>query len=136
MIRRPPRSTRTDTLFPYTTLFRSARYLAVGVQFLRERRLVDQLLAVVVVALAVRNVQVAGFEFVLDLRQHRQLEVLAVDPAGTGCDQSLGQHMLAPGGRQPGQVGGRSEEHTSELQSLMRISYAVFCLKNKHLSII
>src|SRR3546814_3658936 len=83
-----------------------ARYLAVGVQFLRERRLVDQLLAVVVVALAVRNVQVAGFEFVLDLRQHRQLEVLAVDPA-------------------------RSEEHTSELQSLMRISYAVLCLKKK-----
>src|SRR3546814_13121491 len=72
MIRRPPRSTRTDTLFPYTTLFRSARGHASGV---------------------------AGR-----------------DPPG--LSEPLGDRF-------------RSEEHTSELQSLMRISYAVFCLKKK-----
>src|SRR3546814_10310834 len=80
MIRRPPRSTRTDTLFPYTTLFRSSRFYLI---------------------------------------------------------------LRSPAGRQPGRASRRthaadaavllrrSEEHTSELQSLMRISYAVFCLKKK-----
>src|SRR3546814_6503822 len=70
MIRRPPRSTRTDTLFPYTTLFRSRR------QFLADH---------------------------------------------PGCARSVRENRHAD----------RSEEHTSELQSLMRISYAVFCLKKK-----
>src|SRR3546814_3052174 len=86
MIRRPPRSTRTDTLFPYTTLFRSAR----------------------------------------PHEQHHQVEdAPGEDVAG---DEGEGGH---------GDAGalvmerGRSEEHTSELQSLMRISYAVFCLKKK-----
>src|SRR3546814_14683294 len=78
IIRRPPRSTRTDTLFPYTTLFRSQRADETG----RTR-------AHVVARLSVRNARATG----------------AWD--------------------------GRSEEHTSELQSLMRISYAVFCLKKK-----
>src|SRR3546814_7317982 len=92
MIRRPPRSTRTDTLFPYTTLFRSR--------------------------------------------------------PGDGEFAEAVDHRI-PGRSQPGEIGGRrrqnlridqgridlggrrSEEHTSELQSLMRISYAVFCLKKK-----
>src|SRR3546814_14179033 len=69
MIRRPPRSTRTDTLFPYTTLFRSARI--------------------------------------------------------AGCTGNRSGHPVECTGNR------RSEEHTSELQSLMRISYAVFCLKKK-----
>src|SRR3546814_1096319 len=88
MIRRPPRSTRTDTLFPYTTLFRSVRQLLLraALQFL------DLLAGLGFVA---RN------QF-LDLTQ-------------------VVRHRLSP----------RSEEHTSELQSLMRISYAVFCLKKK-----
>src|SRR3546814_5185416 len=93
MIRRPPRSTRTDTLFPYTTLFRSA----------------------------------------------------AVDPPGPAGKQA---RRHGPGPRAAGRTArgtpatdrrrgrrarpGRSEEHTSELQSLMRISYAVFCLKKKN----
>src|SRR3546814_5296083 len=79
MIRRPPRSTRTDTLFPYTTLFRSAQALRA------------------------------------DLESHGRLPD--------------GQRRTRPGRvrRWPS----RSEEHTSELQSLMRISYAVFCLKKK-----
>src|SRR3546814_16718802 len=88
MRRRPPRSTRTDTLFPYTTLFRS---LAAG--------LLDGLLE-------------HRTGFVLD-QPRRHLHVLV------GRDQLL-----------------RSEEHTSELQSLMRISYAVFCLKKKNIPII
>src|SRR3546814_5102165 len=86
MIRRPPRSTRTDTLFPYTTLFRSQPVLAqVDAGILAE--LVGQVV------------------------DDPQVEVLAAEE---------------------GVAVGRSEEHTSELQSLMRISYAVFCLKKKH----
>src|SRR3546814_1518481 len=79
MIRRPPRSTRTDTLFPYTTLFRSRGRLR-----------------------------------------------------GDGAGQP-GRRQVHPGGAEVhrGEGPERSEEHTSELQSLMRISYAVFCLKKK-----
>src|SRR3546814_10763915 len=94
MIRRPPRSTRTDTLFPYTTLFRSRRC---------RRRI------------SVR------------LSRHganRPRTLFRHDPPGLRepADQLFGGTL----GR-----AGRSEEHTSELQSLMRISYAVFCLKKK-----
>src|SRR3546814_1009015 len=78
MIRRPPRSTRTDTLFPYTTLFRSAS-----------------------IAFFVRAVFLLLTRFLVTLQRKK-----------------------------------RSEEHTSELQSLMRISYAVFCLKKKKKNII
>src|SRR3546814_4424774 len=91
MIRRPPRSTRTDTLFPYTTLFRSAQQL--GLQCQRE---------------------------VTDLVEEQRATVGLVDPA---------QRALRGAGEGAAVV--RSEEHTSELQSLMRISYAVFCLKKK-----
>src|SRR3546814_12770678 len=83
VIRRPPRSTRTDTLFPYTTLFRS---------------------------------QGAPF----DHSHTQRLEV--------GWADDLVEPALAVGAIDDGL---RSEEHTSELQSLMRISYAVFCLKKK-----
>src|SRR3546814_5213272 len=98
MRRRPPRSTRTDTLFPYTTLFRSARCGNAG-----------------------RGAH-------LFLRRLRKLSAL--------YDQGMVE--VVPGhysqvGRYLGPEGPlkRSEEHTSELQSLMRISYAVFCLKKK-----
>src|SRR3546814_5359303 len=93
MIQRPPRSTRTDTLFPYTTLFRS-----------------------------------------------QQDRVHAVEEVGGSA--VFAEQRLAVGGaharavevdvHQQSAVVGRSEEHTSELQSLMRISYAVFCLKKKN----
>src|SRR3546814_4923664 len=92
MIRRPPRSTRTDTLFPYTTLFRSHR--AVQGQRLRT---------------------VAG----AGLQHHRVAADAGAAVAAVGIDL------------QPGLEIARSEEHTSELQSLMRISYAGFCLKKK-----
>src|SRR3546814_4477653 len=92
MIRRPPRSTRTDTLFPYTTLFRStfdlsAQRPCVGHHPLPEEARGDEL------CLVKSRVFAARIERLLR--------------------------------------GARSEEHTSELQSLMRISYAVFCLKKK-----
>src|SRR3546814_4922105 len=89
MIRRPPRSTRTDTLFPYTTLFRS-----VAIEAIEAERVEDR------------------------------------DEGGVGIvRQRVAQRQRAMG-RQLGDET-RSEEHTSELQSLMRISYAVFCLKKK-----
>src|SRR3546814_3075233 len=90
MIRRPPRSTRTDTLFPYTTLFRSSASAAASspsARFMAEG-------ATTVAMVKSRSV------------------IALVEPAGKVT-------LL------------RSEEHTSELQSLMRISYAVFCLKKK-----
>src|SRR3546814_3736097 len=100
MIRRPPRSTRTDTLFPYTTLFRS------------------------------------------DCRRQGQARARPRSEAGGAADrppdlgngdrfgdEPLGAELARPAAEgQP-----RSEEHTSELQSLMRISYAVFCLKKKNI---
>src|SRR3546814_4718985 len=104
MIRRPPRSTRTDTLFPYTTLFRSpnkAQVPSVGVEFGRECRALFTVLP--------------GFS------------QLGADQAGLEL-RCLGSFIAAFDG---GAYIKRSEEHTSELQSLMRISYAVFCLKKK-----
>src|SRR3546814_9550544 len=100
MTRRPPRSTRTDTLYPYTTLFRSdaAFDLESVVKVLRgkhteiKRAILDQ-----TVVSGIGNIY---------------------------ADESLWRAKIH---------GNRSEEHTSELQSLMRISYAVFCMKKKQL---
>src|SRR3546814_8109320 len=86
MIRRPPRSTRTDTLFPYTTLFRSPR-----------------------------------------CRNHKRASGSDILPLA--CRNSL--RVSGRAWPSPFKALARSEEHTSELQSLMRISYAVFCLKKK-----
>src|SRR3546814_4852432 len=82
MIRRPPRSTRTDTLFPYTTLFRSGRHAGPPAR-----------------------------------RKYPGQSVSTACRRQSGCQARV--------------CARRSEEHTSELQSLMRISYAVFCLKKK-----
>src|SRR3546814_17934633 len=90
MIRRPPRSTRTDTLFPYTTLFRSSLTLLTA--------------SMAFSALAPDMTQLMVWRFITG--------------AGVGALVSV-----------------RSEEHTSELQSLMRISYAVFCLQKKKKSL-
>src|SRR3546814_4121826 len=103
MIRLPPRSTRTDTLFPYTTLFRSQRP-GHG----RQRNGGQIPFAAIDVHLA------AGAD-------HR------MDGADTDFARTGRLRLLISKRRMPG----RSEEHTSELQSLMRISYAVFCLKKK-----
>src|SRR3546814_4108856 len=114
MIRRPPRSTRTDTLFPYTTLFRSLVEIHAG--------LLEALAPVDQVALGPqpRHVLVAATH---RLDQH----AVRLDQALRALRAAANRHL---GGRIDQHVG-RSEEHTSELQSLMRISYAVFCLKKK-----
>src|SRR3546814_9813342 len=103
MIRRPPRSTRTDTLFPYTTLFRSHRAQTLPARFRLRRQDVP------VDRAAVKARRRAGLQ-AADTRMQ--------------FAQSRGQRIAR-----------RSEEHTSELQSLMRISYAVFCLKKKNKNI-
>src|SRR3546814_10542857 len=125
MIRRPPVSTRTDTLFPHTTLFRSLCIDDLGAALTFSLRLardgsdhrlvqVDMLdfdignLDPPTVRLGVKNLLYVVVELI-PIRQH------------------LVQFMLAKNGTKC-----RSEEHTSELQSLMRISYAVFCLKTHH----
>src|SRR3546814_11227683 len=114
MIRRPPRSTRTDTLFPYTTLFRSAD----GDTDPRHAKVQD-LQAVEVTATPLPDTTES-------LTQ--PVEVLAGERLDEAKASSLGETVS----RLPGvQSSYRSEEHTSELQSLMRISYAVFCLKKK-----
>src|SRR3546814_8688350 len=89
MIRRPPRSTRTDTLFPYTTLFRSSRV------------------------------------------EGRSVRLVPFDETVTAIAPTIAMVRCASRDRSRGSPAPRSEEHTSELQSLMRISYAVFCLKKK-----
>src|SRR3546814_4790440 len=121
MIRRPPRSTRTDTLFPYTTLFRS---LDADLVKLPHPALLRPLVAkhrALVIELGRQALrQAAGDQGAADaggtLGAQRQLFAAAVGEAV----HILGDHV-------------RSEEHTSELQSLMRISYAVFCLKKKNI---
>src|SRR3546814_1561303 len=110
MIRRPPRSTRTDTLFPYTTLFRSRSPEPVVAERVQQR------IHVVPAHVADRRGQRALLNRVLE--QRRQRGAVRHAPA-----QARGSRLVGVD---------RSEEHTAELQSLMRISYAVFCLKNKH----
>src|SRR3546814_6967390 len=120
MIRRPPRSTRTDTLFPYTTLFRSCTN---GVRSRPEDR---RFLRAAVEARSTSSSVI----FSHHLLQIRTSGAIAV---GTTHPTSHGRQSLARrGGRRlRSRSDRRSEEHTSELQSLMRHSYAVFCLNKK-----
>src|SRR3546814_3875435 len=128
MIRRPPRSTRTDTLFPYTTLFRSRALLhADGRRMRPELEQPDRYEPLVVVAPVLRTLQPVLDEPEAGENQEREGE-------GHGGDQIQPRPAGEADGAADPDVGGaghRSEEHTSELQSLMRISYAVFCLKKK-----
>src|SRR3546814_4934478 len=109
MIRRPPRATRTDTLFPYTTLFRSQRQ---------------------------RREHALGARFQCGEPACLRIPVSRVQEIRVGQHASFGQAGCAGCVNRAHSVSAsvafpisRSEEHTSELQSLMRISYAVFCLK-------
>src|SRR3546814_3802295 len=120
MIRRPPRSTRTDTLFPYTTLFRSdfSRYAELAPDHQPRKSLDDS------IDRLVQGLSRTGFND-RDFRNSSlmRLKVLESHMAAGRLSDEL--HWL------PSSEKVRSEEHTSELQSLMRISYAVFCLKKK-----
>src|SRR3546814_7769352 len=136
MIRRPPRSTRTDTLFPYTTLFRSrglqtafhteaGAWLAVdGVDLTVERGEIVGL-----VGESGSGKSVTGFSLVGLIDSPGEVVAGSVRFDGTELrDMDEAQLRSLRGKR----IAMRSEEHTSELQSLMRISYAVFCLKKKN----
>src|SRR3546814_8167787 len=132
MIRRPPRSTRTDTLFPYTTLFRSGVFSEAWIAVLERALLL-------------------GYDLAAGLH-NRLADVPVLQAAAARHDRKLfdvrhptREFAVASGKKRPGKrllavgtdcsVGkmyttlARSEEHTSELQSIMRTSYAVFCLK-------
>src|SRR3546814_6627981 len=128
MIRRPPRSTRTDTLFPYTTLFRSLVQQRWRTRTFRSGKAVGRLLGgnLTVLAALVGTPYLPDFDGAI-------LFLEDVDEAEYRIDRMLTQLALSGVLRRvAGVVFGqciRSEEHTSELQSLMRISYAVFCLK-------
>src|SRR3546814_8142257 len=117
MIRRPPRSTRSDTLFPYTTLFRSAggaqQPLSIRRRDRRRRTAAQR----------------ARSPARLARRDGRSLRRPHRAGRPVGLRRIVGASDRPRDGRTPRTV--RSEEHTSELQSLMRISYAVFCLKKK-----
>src|SRR3546814_4250675 len=116
MIRRPPRSTRTDTLFPYTTLFRSARR-----HHRRQRR----------TAADDRERQRHRADQPGDPEMDAGATCrVALHRAGQAAAERLCRELQRPPSRATA-TSMRSEEHTSELQSLMRISYAVFCLKKK-----
>src|SRR3546814_8435401 len=101
MIRRPPRSTRTDTLFPYTTLFRSLEGMVLHVLGVDGQR------------------RLRGFLGHVRLLLSRARLAITDRPAKQPRQRPVARRQA------------RSEEHTSDLQSLMRISYAVFCLKKK-----
>src|SRR3546814_9119422 len=117
IIRRPPRATRTDTLFPYTTLFRSAAI--AGGFILNAMPCVFPILSLKALSLARSG----------ESERAARTEALAYGAGVILTCVALGGIILIL--RAGGESVGRSEEHTSELQSLMRLSYAGFCLKKK-----
>src|SRR3546814_7799101 len=149
MIRRPPRSTRTDTLFPYTTLFRSRVFVGEIKVALVVRRTAEH------GALAIIHQHEIGDEqrqFPVRIERMNDAEpgvealflggfdVRRGGAGGAAIRDETAKRFIVAGQRLRQRLIGRdrgearaeqSEEHTSELQSLMRISYAVFCLKKK-----
>src|SRR3546814_8935895 len=132
MIRRPPRSTRTDTLFPYTTLFRSgsmgaaeACYSAARQYTLDRRQFGRPLAANQLVQIKLANMlsEISlGLQAALRVGRRMDEGILVPETISLIKRNNCGKALDVA----------RSEEHTSELQSLMRISYAVFCLKKKN----
>src|SRR3546814_16582752 len=110
MRRRPPRSTRTDTLFPYTTLFRSEMRAPGDWENVLRMAGPDKA--------TVAGVRTAALQPLVGKTLAQIAAARGISPEEAAIELVIADH-------------GRSEEHTSELQSLMRISYAVFCLKKK-----
>src|SRR3546814_1358602 len=166
MIRRPPRSTRTDTLFPYTTLFRSRGVAATILALqIRGRDMTDKTSTITLGGKSTESPVLSGSvgPDVVDIRKfYGQTGAFTYDPGFTStasCESKLtyidgDEGVLLHRGYPIGELAehsnfmevsylllngelptadelDRSEEHTSELQSLMRLSYAVFCLKKK-----
>src|SRR3546814_10415314 len=126
MLRRPPRSTRTDTLFPYTTLFRSSD----GCPPQKEESSMD-MQTITVTGGVGRDAELRSTQ-----RGDQVCSFNVGVNQGYGDKKSTNWYRVSLWGKrgeslQPYLLKGRSEEHTSDLQSLMRISYAVFCLKKK-----
>src|SRR3546814_10219652 len=123
MIRRPPRSTRTDTLFPYTTLFRSR---------LADRLYLDHAATTPMTGAALAAVRQGIARWANPSSPHAEGRAAraALEEARRRIAKGYGwgHDLILMSGASEAL---RSEEHTSELQSLMRISYAVFCLKKK-----
>src|SRR3546814_9760609 len=115
MIRRPPRSTRTDTLFPYTTLFRSG--IATTKAAEANTSAANAAASEASAALSEGNVSDSETAAATSETNAAASAVAAAASAASAATDYVAK--------------ARSEEHTSELQSLMRISYAVFCLNNK-----
>src|SRR3546814_1003666 len=141
MIRRPPRSTRTDTLFPYTTLFRST---------IANRGKVPRAAALAAQAAADALILVVGTDPWEDTLLPGKLfeyagagrPIVALANKASDSGRLIARHGLGLAATDESEIAAflarlaaegmkRSEEHTSELQSLMRSSYAVFCLKKK-----
>src|SRR3546814_9736431 len=137
MIRRPPRSTRTDTLFPDTTLFRSTAEevpLLAAAKDIATMEVTPQHLTLAAPYCYEELGSFAQMNPPIRDARHREALWEAVrlgiaDVVGSDHAPHSREEKAAPYPRSPS--GMRSEEHTSELQSLMRISYAVFCLKKK-----
>src|SRR3546814_5367080 len=133
MIRLPPRSTRTDTLFPYTTLFRSPREIDTVDTFysnIREVIVIDRMIRDMLVFRNVKTFEyepllAKSFKWIDETTMEFELrdDVYFHDGSKFDADDAVYtlNHIATP----------RAEEHTSELQSLMPIPYAVFCLKKK-----
>src|SRR3546814_1259859 len=117
MIRRPPRSTRTDTLFPYTTLFRSSALVLLRKEAARETREQDD-----------RQADQRD-EYCEPAQRSRQDPSDAALITVSRTSEPVVESSKEATGSTRAPV--RSDEHTSEIQSLMRISYTVFCLKKK-----
>src|SRR3546814_1423321 len=141
MIRRPPRSTRTDTLFPYTTLFRSANFVYFPLhvpgdmaltmrspEYLDQLSLIEQILRAVPancnVAIKEHPAMIGACDATRLMEMRRRYPQFKILPPTTNNYEVIRASRLVVSIN-------RSEEHTSELQSLMRNSYAVFCLKKK-----
>src|SRR3546814_4516375 len=124
MIRRPPRSTRTDTLFPYTTLFLSPR-----LHIDEPDAPPDEALSVLPGTFLETKVQVSvAFQDCFQAATADDRCPAFLQTSGKAPERRPNLHPCARIVLPPDRRQGRSEEHTSELQSLMRISYAVFCL--------